>query len=384
MSDYQDTEVDVVVVSDEFTSFVSGNAEEAVRARDAVSYRLRAKVDETIHVSETWIDSARSGTSDSIAVTEEIVSALHSNSGESVRASESLRHRIRVCVEETLAVTEETMDTPRGKSMESISVLEEWIGKRRVFEFVEETLTLRDHSGNRARDEVTEMLSVLDTPSGKMRSADRIIETVGITDSRDSRAGFCDNIPESLRARDEIQDFLAAVQWISDEAEVNDTFRRDADYRSQAWTANTDNWAMSRYAPCTFDSMTVIGGTLHATGPGGVYAASGAGEIVNAEIRTGKLDLGKGSLVHPAFVYLEYEKDGGDPATLEVTQTQSGQEESFSYSLPGELSGQLTNGRFTLGRGLRGRHFTFTLRYPAFRGHLNDVSIVAVPTKRRI
>jgi hypothetical protein len=149
-----------------------------------------------------------------------------------------------------------------------------------------------------------------------------------------------------------------------------------------AWTANTETWAMSRYAPYSFTSVVVIDGQLFASGPDGVYALSGGTEQITANIRTAKVDVGKGALAHPLNAYLEYELVG--TATMSVSQTQAGAVERYSYVLPQKAAQELTNGRFTFGRGLRGRHFTFELTMTGQRGYINDLSVLVAPTKRRV
>ena len=116
----------------------------------------------------------------------------------------------------------------------------------------------------------------------------------------------------------------------------------------------------------------------------GVYALNGTGHVAG-RVETGKLDIGGDQLVHPVSAYLEYELDGPDKgAQLDVTTTQSGAPQTYTYTLPSESAAHLTNGRFVLGRGLRGRHFSFTLRLQGTRGHINDLSVTTTPTKRRV
>ena len=166
--------------------------------------------------------------------------------------------------------------------------------------------------------------------------------------------------------------------WITDEPVFTDGIF------GQAWTANTETWAMSRYAPYGFDHIAAIDGVLYGCNEDGVYRLHGHTETIDAHIETGKLDLGEGLLVHPVSAYLEYELVGGDPITIDVTTTQSGSAQTYSYALPSEVAGELTNGRATFGRGLRGRHFSLSLRMTGTRGHINDLAVMHVPTKRRV
>lgn len=150
---------------------------------------------------------------------------------------------------------------------------------------------------------------------------------------------------------------------------------------TNAWTANTDTWAMSRYDELPIKRFVVINGALYGEADDGIYQMDTGTEIVNATIETGKIDFGE-ALAHPTGAYLEYELNGS--ASMQVKTTQSGKQQAFRYPLPRERADELTNGRILFGRGLRGRHFTFVLNISATHGYLNSLAINALSTKRRI
>ncbi|RTR70063.1 hypothetical protein DY930_24295 [Pseudomonas aeruginosa] len=181
-----------------------------------------------------------------------------------------------------------------------------------------------------------------------------------------------------------VLDHLAARDLVSDAVVIEDiTVGGDQD-GGQAWTANVDSWAMSRYAPYTFRSLAVIDGRLYGIAEDGVYALDGDSQPVAGRIATGKLDIGQGALVHPHSAYLEYALDADGTVAMDVTTTQSGSAATYSYPLESEPASELTNGRFKFGRGLRGRHFTFTLRLIGRHGYINDLSVESAPTNRRV
>lgn len=150
---------------------------------------------------------------------------------------------------------------------------------------------------------------------------------------------------------------------------------------TNAWTANTDTWAMSRYSDLPINRLVVINGKLYGESKNGIYQMATGTEIVSATIETGKIDFGE-ALAHPTSAYLEYELNGS--ASMQVKTTQSGKQQAFRYPLPRERADELTNGRILFGRGLRGRHFTFVLNISATHGYLNSLAINALSTKRRI
>ena len=182
-------------------------------------------------------------------------------------------------------------------------------------------------------------------------------------------------------AADESAGKLAAINLANDVAVLDDNYLFDGITLSNAWTANTDTWAMSRYSDLPINRLVVINGNLYGESKNGIYQMDTGTEIVNATIETGKIDFGE-ALAHPTGAYLEYELNGS--ASMQVKTTQSGKQQAFRYPLPRERADELTNGRILFGRGLRGRHFTFVLNISATHGYLNSLAINALSTKRRI
>lgn len=188
-------------------------------------------------------------------------------------------------------------------------------------------------------------------------------------------------IDDSATAADESVGKLAAINLANDVAVLDDSYLFDGITLGNAWTANTDTWAMSRYSDLPIDRFVVINGKLYGESKNGIYQMDTGTEIVNATIETGKIDFGE-ALAHPTGAYLEYELNGS--ASMQVKTTQSGKQQTFRYPLPRERADELTNGRILFGRGLRGRHFTFVLNISATHGYLNSLAINALSTKRRI
>ena len=142
-----------------------------------------------------------------------------------------------------------------------------------------------------------------------------------------------------------------------------------------------DDWAMTRFAPFSFDSLAVIDGVLYGSNRQGVSALDGDSETMTAELRTGRLDMSKGTLVRLVEAPMEYELDG--TAALDVTETQNGvAPETYTYEPDARDALVLTNSRFQLGRGLKGRHFTFALSLQGRRGYSNDLRVTVAPSKR--
>ena len=188
-------------------------------------------------------------------------------------------------------------------------------------------------------------------------------------------------LDNSAVAVDESSGRLIARNLVDDIAVLEDNYLFNGVTLGNAWTANTDTWAMSRYADLPIKRFVVINGVLYGEADDGIYQMNVADSRVSASVVTGKMDFGE-VLAHPTSAYLEYELNGS--ATMQVKTTQSGQQQAYNYALPAEQASELTNGRIVFGRGLRGRHFAFVLNFSATHGYINSLSINALPTKRRI
>lgn len=153
----------------------------------------------------------------------------------------------------------------------------------------------------------------------------------------------------------------------------------------QAWTANTGNWAMSRWL-VTMQHLAVIDGVLVGCNASGVHAFDGEGDEgqpIAALVQTARIDMTGRVLGHPDEAHLEYTLRGR--LVAEVVQTQTGEAKRYSYPLLARpLADDLTNARAKFGRGLRGRHFAYGLRVEGTRLHINDWTVLIVPSKRSV
>lgn len=202
-------------------------------------------------------------------------------------------------------------------------------------------------------------------------------ETTGHVDGTDLKP-----VADSAKALSETWGHLHAFNLIKETIVAEDSALSTDGAIGQAWTANADNWAMSRYEPYTFHSIAVIDGMAYGVADDGVYQLSEGVEEIEGTITTGKIDLGGGALIHPVSAYLEYELEG--KASMEVSTTQLGVEQKYTYPLSPKVANELTNGRFIFGRGLRGRHFGFTLKVEGLSAYIDDLSVHSTETRRRV
>lgn len=130
-----------------------------------------------------------------------------------------------------------------------------------------------------------------------------------------------------------------------------------------AWTANTDNWAMSRYAPFEMDSVASWGGKLYATGDWGLVELSGQddrGVDIFARLDSHLTDFKNNRLKLPRALYLGYKSE--QPLTVTMSATDSGEETAYTYSAPTRLADTFVPDRVPVGRGLRSRYFRYSLQ----------------------
>lgn len=223
---------------------------------------------------------------------------------------------------------------------------------------------------------------VFDSLSGRAKTKSLLADLVIVSDTAFSnKQPVARPLSDSAKASDEFINHLLSKIFLADMAVAQDDALTNNTMGCNAWTANTDTWAMSRYSDLPINRFVVINGKLYGESKDGVYQMDTGTEVVSATIETGKIDFGE-ALAHPTGAYLEYELNGS--ASMQVKTTQSGKQQAFRYPLPRERADDLTNGRILFGRGLRGRHFTFVLNISATHGYLNSLAINALSTKRRI
>lgn len=384
MAEYRDDTNEIMVAGDEVKTTSRGREDNIAKTGDELTYRLRVLTTDSATVTEQWTDKHTGGSQDGLPVADLFTGRLRAAGvgGDARRLVETLRHRIRAYTVEAVGIQDAITDQVQAGDRDSLGVSDEFTGRRRVTVLMEDSLGIQDASSRRASVFMEEVLAPSDVATGRLYAKVMMVEAMGTGDEQQESGGASDRVLEVVRIGDLVTGVLRAVQFIVDSAEITDEQARDEGYQSQAWTSNVDSWAMSRYAPYTFDSLAVIDGVLYGVASDGVYALDGGTGAIQGEIATGKMDIGGGGLVHPLAAFLEYELEG--TATMDVTTTQSGSAETFTYQLPAEDAAELTNGRFVFGRGLRGRHFSFVLRLEGERAYINDLRVDTAPTKRRV
>ena len=387
MSSYRDDVNEIGVASDKtwlrLLSVLEGNG----RGRDQVFYRLRLLTTEKAKVSEQYTDRVVGFIAETARVSEQWMSTTRTVNAvtEKGRGRDAVFTKHRTLLVELGIGDDELASKTRVTVVERARGLDAIVGHRHVTQLVTERAKARDvlvtvrrtllDEAGRASDAVLGKLRTRDVVRELARAADAVID---VTKARPAplieiARGF-NELFGQLHARNVVVE-TPGIGW--------DELVQLGGLLGQAWTTDASAWAMSRYAPFGFTGLAVIDGEVYATGPDGIYTLDGDTEAMRAELRTGLMDMTGDVLALPVESHIEYELKGN--AWVDVTQTQSGQPNTYSYALNGRPQADvLTNARFEFGRGLRGRHFAYTLRLEGQSAYINDWSVLAMPSKRSL
>lgn len=389
MSNYRDDVNEIGVASDETWIRLRTVAESTGRGSDQLFFRLHLLTTETARVSEQYTERLMVLTTETARVLEQYTQSVRATNTvtEKGRGRDALFAFHRTLLEETGRGSDVLLTASRSVLVERARGFDEILGQRRATDLVTERGRGRDTLVMLQRSLIEESARASDALFGKLRARDLVQELARAADEvidlvkarpqvlTEQGRGF-DELFGKLYARDLVDD-LPAVGW--------DELLWQGGLIGQAWTADATAWAMSRYAPFAFTGLAVIDGEVYALAPDGVYTLDGDAERIKGELRTGLMDMTGDVLALPVESHIEYELSEGGKAWVDVTQTQSGKAQTYAYALKGRpLADTLTNARFEFGRGLRGRHFAYALRLEAERAHINDWSVLAMPSKRSL
>lgn len=383
MASYRDDSNDTAVASDSTWMGLRTIADGTARASSVILSALFVLHIGTATASDAVTDSAMHlledvATASDLAVDHAI---LRNRVTDGARANDAIVGRVLHLLTDTAqasdALAEGLLDTVSDGAAISNTVLHQ----RRAADTRVDQARARDVILSVARVLVVDGADAGDWAGGRVRS--RLVLSDGATlgDSViDARQAAAAALSDRAIASGYALGRLLAADVVTDGGMADGQPLQFGEF-GQAWTTNTGSWPMSRYAPFTFTSLAVIDGVVYGTGEGGVFALDAQDETMTALLRTGRLDVAKGTLVRLVEAPMEYELDG--TAALDVTETQNGvAPETYTYEPDARDALVLTNSRFQLGRGLKGRHFTFALSLQGWRGYINDLRVTVAPSKR--
>lgn len=389
MSDiYRDDVNEIGVASDEAWIRLTVIAEDTARGRDQLHFRLKTLTQHSAYVSDEFTDRVNTLLAATAVASEEWHGFARKQNllSERARGRDALFTQHRTLIVEEGHGADELLNHARIVTVERGHVHDEVFGQRYAQDVVKAHGKGRDGIVSMARSMVDEHGQGAALALGKLR-ASMLVQAGGFAADEILDATRASVVMLLEQARGDGQAFgqLKAAQLVNDLSAVGwDELIYQSALIGQAWTADADGWAMSRYAPFGFTGLSVIDGKVYATAPDGLYVLDGQDEEMQALVRTGKLDCAKGAMATPTDSRIEYELDG--TATLGVTTTQNGKEpRTYTYPLKARPhADELTNARFELGRGLYGRHFAYTLTLTGKRAFINDWTVTVLPSKRSL
>ena len=158
----------------------------------------------------------------------------------------------------------------------------------------------------------------------------------------------------------------AATPHVRTSTKIADTgFWRDlfTQNRADAWTANTDTWAPTRYTIPAFTGLAALANIKYGSTPTGLVvmgATRDAGAQIAGYVESALSELGSPNLKLAGTFNFSYYSE--QPLTVTISTTTGGAEVSYAYTAAAqETAGTWVPGRVILGRGLRARFYRYRI-----------------------
>lgn len=382
---------DQISIQDQIVSTLRAKNQlhEQLKLNEQYQHRMigHSLIEDQVQIHDVVNDQFKASIVESIQIHDVVTGELHAHTqvNDQLRVREQYTEVVRRTnlIEEVLNASDYLQDKLRTGLVEQIHVADSIVGIKFSSQVINDRLKVQDAIVAKVREIIQDSVQVIDLFQSNSYLKQSIEESLQIGDTVLATGSNRNLITDSIAIQDDFNDRLHAQQGINEWLFAEDDIQ-DNHSTGNAWTANVDNWAMSRYSDFNYSSLVVVNGQLIGLNDEGVFVLDGQ-ETVQGEISTGAIDLGKGKLVHPLGAYLEYELSGEDKAlSITVDTTQSGAKQQYTYVMPSEAAQHLTNGRVMFGRGLRGRHFSFTVSVKGSHAYLNDFNIDLTKTSRRV
>lgn len=284
-------------------------------------------------------------------------------------------------IEESLVLGDTTRDKLKTLIVESLGLVQELEQHNRVASQVSDSFKLQDNVARIIRENIEDSFSISDELKKLSDTVELVIESLVFSDQVSGQRKVRSLAESSLSFSEAIEGVKQASSSVTELLFLDDEYQDDQEIIG-AWTTTADGWNMSRYYDYPYEQLIVIGDKLYGVTSNGIEELKHGAQSITAKIKTAKLDLGDGGLIHPESMILEYSLDG--QLSVDVGTTQTGYQQTFNYALKKEPSEYLTNGRVVFGRGLRGRHFEFAVNIEGSTAYINDMVVNITKTKRRI
>ena len=385
MSNYRDDSISTAIVSDSTWTNTKALVTEVATLTASTMFGLMVMTTDTAIASDTTELSGRGLMAISTAhVTDNVTSIRNSSvsTSDQIQVTERFFFNYKYMVEDNAHFNISTFGLMRINHLDVVNV-HGFDLSQRIFKILvnDSAKASSDAFANISEYSISDISATTASPT-KLHSQVLTTANAEVIDSDISSIATLLMLTDSAHAESSSFGQLNATNFVVDYVVAEDRVLGEL-FTGQTWTAHADTMAMSRYDPFNFEGISILNGQLYAWNDQGVYRLGVDGEIIEGEMRTGKLDFGE-RLTHPTAAYLEYELSGVDKQIdIKVTTTQSGSPATYRYLMPTEQADYLTNGRIIFGRGLRGRHFAFNLNIKGTSSYIHSLSFEHTPTARR-
>lgn len=284
-------------------------------------------------------------------------------------------------IEESLVLSDSTRDKLKTLIVETLGLGQELEQYNLVHSQVSDSFKLHDLAVRIFSDTIEDTIRFGDEFQKLSDTVELVVESLVFSDQVSGQRKVRSLAESSLSFSESIEGVKQASSSVTELLFLDDEYQDDQEIIG-AWTTTADGWNMSRYYDYPYEQLIVIGDKLYGVTSNGIEELKHGAQSITAKIKTAKLDLGDGGLIHPESMILEYSLDG--QLSVDVGTTQTGYQQTFNYVLRKEPSDYLTNGRVIFGRGLRGRHFEFSVNIQGTTAYINDMVVNITKTKRRI
>lgn len=330
---------------------------------DAVLYALGSNVDEVGSIVDSFsLAGVRLGTIDEDGRLADLAPSVRSVqvSEAGAVADQASTQRSEVVVESATAADLATIDAPRSIVVTESGVLGDsfWMGAQAdVAEAANASDALRTER------------SVTASESARLADSFAFAHTTAIT------------VSETGTASDEATNFLRAIGILAESASAEDTILLPS--AAVGWTANTDTWAMSRYAEFGINSLGVLDGKLYGASDQGIFVLDAAGSVA-AGIETGAIGAEDSKTKRVNALYAGGVSSGPMQATMTSAETGDAAQ-SFTYPFDSRWGAAASASRCKPGRGPQSRYWTFKIENAAGDYFSMDaLTVVLEPGSRRI
>lgn len=403
MSNYRDDLVEVITASggtkstikmtlndrlltkDKWVGANKDSLVDTVRLTDGTTDHTIIILQEQIGVSDTIFDKkiSRQMVVESITTSDNISRIYRDNFTQTLGVRDDVKQTLtaKILINDNLIVKDKNHHIIKDTLSDELKAISHTNSERKLDDVLSEHIKIQDKLYFGVRDEFGDRLRVQDTHQNKQKAKNTLSDRLIAQDSITEAFKKTSRLDDTVKVGDAIFGKLIAKDTLIDKAMIAVLDEVVQDSPNMAWTMNTVNQAMSQYAPFEIERVSVINGVLYGESKNGIYRLDGGDETIIGTLTTDKIDYGE-QLIKPSYAYTEYQTDG--TMKLTVHTTQKGIKQSYTYTLPKERAGELTNGRFVFGRGLYGRQFAYTLTITARTAFIHDLNIHFEKTARRL